>query len=138
MLKVLLCVDVYTLLRVAAAAVCGRCCCLWQVAEQHVRAVFFASLAGTQPYPARGTQFELVEVELLGHDGAADAHAHAPQELEAAYARCRAELERRGRSGAELEEKYAFVGCRCVGRVRSAATREVSRRAACTKVPSNG
>ena len=73
-----------------------------------MRAVFFESLAGTQPYPGRGTQFELAGVALLRQDGAAQ------RALEAAYARCRAELERRGRSGSELEEKYAFVGCRCV------------------------
>ena len=76
-----------------------------QVAEQHVRAVFYESLAGTQPYPSRGTSFEVTDIELLSQ------HA-SNRQLEAEHAECRRALQQKGRSGMELEEQYAFVGCR--------------------------
>ena len=72
-----------------------------------MRAVFYESLAGTTPYPSRGTQFAVTKIELL-----AQPDSLSQCELEAAHAECRKGLERKGRSGVELEERYAFVGCR--------------------------
>jgi hypothetical protein len=82
------------------------------VAQQHARSVFHESLAGTKPYPSRGTQFEVLDVQMLMYaESEEERSAHA--QLEAAFQQCRRVLQDdRGRAGAQLEQRYAFAGCR--------------------------
>ena len=71
-----------------------------QIAEQHVRARFFGSLAGTEPYPQLRLGFEVTGVRGV-----------ASPELSHKFDACREELKRRGRQGPELAEHWAFAGC---------------------------
>jgi serine/threonine protein kinase len=72
-----------------------------EIAEQHIQSVFFASLAGTEPYPQQRLGFEVTAVRSV-----------ANAELARKFDACRDELKRRGRQGPELAEHWAFVGCR--------------------------
>jgi hypothetical protein len=89
-------------------------CIFQQVARQHARSVFHESLAGTKPYPSRGTQFEVVDVQVLMYAETKEKRSMHTQ-LEATFQQCRHKLQdERGRTGAQLEQQYAFVGCRSV------------------------
>jgi len=71
-----------------------------KIAEQHARARFLGSLAGTAPYPQRRLGFEVTAVRSV-----------ASPALARKFEACREELKRRGRQGPELAEHWAFVGC---------------------------
>jgi serine/threonine protein kinase len=83
-----------------------------KVAQLHARSVFHGSLAGTKPYPSRGTQFEVLDVQMLMHAESEEERSEYAQ-LESAFQQCRRLLQDQlGRSGAQLEQRYAFAGCK--------------------------
>ena len=71
-----------------------------QIAQQHVAALFHASLAGTKPYPQQRIGFQVTNVDSVVNDA-----------LACKFKACRRNLELKGRVGAELAEQWAFVGC---------------------------